>query len=489
MEEEIDLRAYVLVLLKYWKLILGTTLTAAVVALAVSFFLPPIYEATALVVATKQKVEVQFGTQIRTLTEEELAAAGAQTLINRDARLATFRELVVNPAIAEKVLPQFADRLRALDEKLLDPSHFLEHIKVEKNVKNDLIVIKVSLMDPKLAADIANAWAKVYEEHVNGLYSSVRPEDVQIVSSQTEEARKAYLAAQRELEAYLAQNPIPRLTRQIELIQTKISNYQQALVATESLVGSQELSVRRKLLEAYYSDLVSIERLLDDVKALRSQLAHGTSSPAMAFGEALAVVFAQSRAFGGSSPFALELQTPLAAEPVTVSEVDALLRTLEGRKAEVERKIEELTAVLLEPPVYQLPEGADTELRKHIETLTTELQSLQAQLEAEIAHRKDLERQRDLAWDTYSQLTKKLAEVQIAAESKGTEVRVASVAVPPSRPVSPRKLFNAAVAGVLGLMLSVFGAFGVEWWRSGAEDSGLGSASQGAGSREQGTEG
>jgi succinoglycan biosynthesis transport protein ExoP len=481
MEEEIDLRAYVLVLLKYWKWILGTTVAAAVVALVVSFLLPPTYEATALVVATKQKVEVQFGTQIRTLTEEEMAIAARQPLIDRKARLETFRELVVNPLIAEKVLPAFADQLRVLDEDLVDVSYFLDHghVKVEGDDKTDLIAIKISLRDPELAADIANAWAKAYVEHINSLYSAARPEDVQLVTSQAEDARKAYLAAQQNLEAYLAQNPIPRLNRQIELIQTEISSYQNALVEAQPLVGGRELATRRALLEGYYSDLVTIQRLLDDVKALRSQMVQGTSSPAMAFGEALAMVFAQSRAFGGGSPpFSLQLQTPMAAESVTVSEVDALIQALESRKTETEAKIDELTGALLGPPVHQMPEEAGAELRQHIETLTTELQSLQAQLEAEQAHRKDLERQRDLAWDTYAQLAKKSVEVQIAAASTGTEVRIASLPVPPSRPVSPRKLLNTAVAGALGLMLSVFGAFGVEWWRSGTEEQRGGGAEE-----------
>ncbi len=54
------------------------------------------------------------------MTEEQLGAGGVQSLVNRDMRLATFRELVINPAIGEEVLPQFADRLRLLDENLLN---------------------------------------------------------------------------------------------------------------------------------------------------------------------------------------------------------------------------------------------------------------------------------------------------------------------------------------------------------------------------------
>ncbi len=43
--------------------------------------------------------------------------------------------------------------------------------------------------------------------------------------------------------------------------------------------------------------------------------------------------------------------------------------------------------------------------------------------------------------------------------SEGTEVRFASQALPPRKPVSPKKLMNAAVGLALGLMLGVFGAF------------------------------
>lgn len=156
-EEEIDLRRYVEALIRQWRLVIGLPLVAAIVAFAVSSALPPTYEAQVYVAATKLKTQVQFGSQIQTMTEEELAAAGAQALVNREARLAAFRALAVNPQIAQAVLPQFEDRLRAIDEGLLDPSRFLEHVSSEGSKENDLVVITISLRDPQLAADIANA--------------------------------------------------------------------------------------------------------------------------------------------------------------------------------------------------------------------------------------------------------------------------------------------------------------------------------------------
>jgi len=479
MDDEIgiDLRRYIEVLVRQWRFVVGASIIAAVVALVVSFISSPpaAYEARVYVAVAKQKVEVQFGTQIQTLTEEQLAAAGVQALVNREARLATFRELVTNPAIGEKVLPQFADRLRALDEDLLDMSRFLDHVSVdEKNTKNDLIGIVVSLPDPVLAADIADAWAQAYEEHINSLYMSAQPKDAQAVRAQAEQSRQAYLTVQQELEAYLADNPMPRLNKQINILQTQIDSYQNALVETESLVNSQELATRRQLLGGYYGDLVMVERLLDDARVLQQQIASGENSPAAAFGDALAMIFMRSRAFAGASsesgaPFSLQLQTPLTSGPVAASDVEGLIQALEQRQKKTETKIADLTATLLDLPQHSLPEEAGAQIRDSIEEWTTEIQLLQARLEAEEAHRKDLERQRDLAWDTYVQLAKKTVEVEVAVESGGTEVRVASLALPPAKPVASRKLLNTALAGMVGLMLGVFAAFAAEWWQGGKQ--------------------
>jgi hypothetical protein len=75
-------------------------------------------------------------------------------------------------------------------------------------------------------------------------------------------------------------------------------------------------------------------------------------------------------------------------------------------------------------------------------------------------------------------------ETRIAVQGAQSTARLGSRAAVPEKPASPRKLLNTAVAGALGLMLSVFGAFGVEWWRSGTEEQRSGGA-EGGGAEEQ----
>ena len=476
MENEIkfDLRPMIELLIRRWRWVVGIPAAAVLIALVMALLSPPSYNARVFVAVSRQKVEVQFGTQIQTLSEDQFAGI---TQLSRDARLATFRELVVNPAIGEKVLPQFADRLRELDEELLDTSRFLlDHVSVEQNTKSDLIGIVISLRDPVLAADIANAWAQAYEEHINQLYTSATPADAEAVRAQAEQSQQTYASAQGELEAYLADNPTPRLQKQIYILQTQIDSYQTALQDSEALVNSRELTARRQMLGAYHQDLVNLEKVLGDARLLQKQIENGEISSASAFGDSLAMIFLRSRNFTGAhgvdaipstsdSPFSLQLQTPLISGPVAASDVAGLILALEQRKTETEATIDELTATLLDPPNYQLTQDAGAQIKERIEEWTVELQSLQAQLEAEVAHHKDLERQRDLAWTTYSELASRTMEVAVAAESGSTEVRVASQSLPPAEPVHTGKLTTIMMTGLGTFVATIFGILVLDWWR------------------------
>ena len=78
--------------------------------------------------------------------------------------------------------------------------------------------------------------------------------------------------------------------------------------------------------------------------------------------------------------------------------------------------------------------------------LEDEIDQLQAQLEQERASRQELTRARDLAWETYSTLARKVEEVGVASAVTGTEVRVAIPAVEPRAPVSRKTLQNTVLA-------------------------------------------
>ncbi len=102
---------------------------------------------------------------------------------------------------------------------------------------------------------------------------------------------------------------------------------------------------------------------------------------------------------------------------------------------------------------------ADEPLSLEIGERELRIRVLEADVSRLTQRRRDLQQERDLAWQVYSGLLSKSQEVAIAAASEGSEVRFASPAVPPRRPVGPRRMMNTAVGLAVGLMGSTFAAF------------------------------
>lgn len=418
MEEEIDLREYIDVIVRRWKWIAGLTLVAVVTAAIVSFLvLAPVYEAKAGVVIVKSKSEVAFEPKYRTLTEEELGSVG----IDINARRKALEALVKSSSVAAEVIDKLGSMLGPEEREV---ETLLEMVETESD--GDLISIKVKEEDPEKIAAIANAWGEAYEKYVNGLYSG-RPESPGNIQAQVAEAESSYQEAQEALAKFTGDNQIEMLTR--------------------------EIGDKQNTLADYYATKRQLDRLIADARALREQSRQETASSPTGTGNSLSTMLLRASAFTLLSPgLPVELQLAFdervgleGSAEEQVQDLDALLFILEARREEVRSLI---------------GEG----------TLQQEILQLQEQLERERARKQELTSARDLAWETYDTLARKEAEVGVASQVTDTEVRFAVPAVEPKEPVAPKKKLNIAIAGVLGLMVGVFGAFLVEYFEGWGEE-------------------
>ncbi len=100
-----------------------------------------------------------------------------------------------------------------------------------------------------------------------------------------------------------------------------------------------------------------------------------------------------------------------------------------------------------------------------ISELRQEITQLRAELEQETAKGLELESSRDVAWEAFQIVAGKVVEAEVAVRAQDAVVRVAEVAVVPEQPVAPRRVMNIGIALVLGLVVGVFGAFGVEYFQ------------------------
>ncbi len=408
MEDEIDLREYIQVLIRRWKWIVALTLIAAITAAAISFFvLQPTYQATALVLVTNPRYQLKFDPRLETLSEIETASKAYPTLATSDDLL------------------QYV--LDALDPPLPEGEHDLQTLrgKVAASAGADPSLLKLTVTNskPERAARIANTWAEQYVLYVNELYGR-RSEDVVFFTTQRDAALETLQTAEQALIEYEARNPQSTL---------------QSRLGAKRATMNDALNVQRKL-----------TLLVQDARVLRQQLKEQPASASASLGDELAALLLKIQGLSQDATLPLQLQLN-SGESLSNKTVGEQMQLLDELITAVENRL------------------ADTEAQ--VQTLSDEILPLQEELQQATTERDRLSREVDLARSTYTTLANKVEEARIAAQDETGEVRLASQAAAPTRPVSPNKLMNTAIAGFLGLFVGVFAAFFVEYWQAPRENA------------------
>ena len=548
MEEEIDLRPYVRALIRYWWLVIGLTLIAAVAAYVVSSLLPPTYEATAGVVMLKSKAEISLGSGFQALTDDDLdfgETMQGNALIERTSRRQnSLVGMVGNGTIARQVVDELSD---VLDEDERVPSRLMKGVEGVALEGSDTIQIVASFPDPDKAAAIANAWARAFVAHVNAIYGESSLNPFVDIDMQVDAARTEYDKAQESLLDFLAEeNRVDELQRQVEEDEATIAALREGRQNDISEAVDSQVAVQKRLFntsvvaeidsnlrvferqrdellrefERAYSRKHRLEELLDDARLMREQLVAGEEASAGSTGLALlalksSVFISKVRTVPDTVglPFdTLDLQLPSvdalnsgASAAEQIADLDGLIAAIAEEVASLEDAIREQAVAFSSGEGYQflvplsseyldiadsqavlaLLRMADWEgllsyssllddpLSQEIARLEDHVRSLLADIARLGGVRADLAQDRDISWQAYSSLLAKEQEIRISAASEGTEVSIASTALPPPRsPAGSPSLMNTAVAGALGMMLGVSGVFAVEWWRGTGRESG-----------------
>lgn len=455
MEEEIDLRPYIKAIFGAWYWILLAALLAGGAAFGVGSLLPDKYEAEAVVAIVRERTDVSFNTSIE--TQED--ALGSRDVRSRQEGLVA---LVKSNDIAVQVLAEIGPDLDVENRNV--PSLLG---MVEAANTGDLIIIKAQHTDRETAARIANLWAQTYEKHVNALYASGTRTDQTVIAAQVAAAASEYEAAKADLEAFIADNRITFLQNEIAAQEELLVSYQAARNKIQSNPIDFQVNTRQEVLVNYYADLGNIELWLTDAQALREQVLAGDGSTAAQIGNALALISLRNRIFGGSEETVI-LQLDLAEgalDPVQVADVDAMIAVLEAGREETLAQIETFSLSFASVEPEELVIGDDHPISQRIMELNENILSLRAEMSSQSAKQQELVQARDLAWETYLALTKKQKEVEIAAQSTGTEVRLASSSAVPAVPTRTSGFLLAVVAFIVGGMFALMGVTAVYWWR------------------------
>jgi len=268
MDDEIDLRKYINILIDWRREILALSvlfaLLAAAAVLGLRFLQAPIYEATSTVAIARTSSNINFDENFQTMLNEQNMTTAARADILVTTRRAALVGLVKNGAVAEAVaamLDSSFEEEERLPRQLIEQIEAAAVVAPGSRTEGDLIQIAATADTPEKAAALATTWAHAYVEYVNRLYGGVPEALLASVQGELSQASADFDSAQRALEAFTRDNEISRLDREIAEKQQIITSLQAGKQTAIQTIIDEELAARRQIISAYISALSS-NRLL-----------------------------------------------------------------------------------------------------------------------------------------------------------------------------------------------------------------------------------
>lgn len=455
MEDEIDLRPYIRLLLQSWHWIVGIAFVAALSSWLIVSWQPDEYLATASVAIVRSRTDINFDPRIVDIIESDL------TRTDLTSRRQALVALVLNNDIALSVLAELGSTLPPERRSVTSLLKI-----VEPNNEGDLINITVHSNDPKIAAAVANSWAQHYQNLVNNLYGGSGSFGVDGLEAQVQSAAITYKMAQHEVEIFIGTNHIIALKGEIAEQQQILNANRAALVAVQVEPINLQTTINQEILAGYYAVLQETEIWLADAKAFQALLENGSNSVGGDLGNVLALIGLQNRAFGAEAGIDLNIDVSIGVlEPVRANDIEAIIDVLEERQSLLAAQIQTLIEAWAEGAPQQIVLPNEHPLNSFVAELEEGIQTLEAELESQEAQQRELQQSRDLAWETYQSLTLKMSEETIAAKTVGTEVLLAEQAVPSQEPTNSSKLVIMALAIGTSIFLTIFLIFVNAWWQ------------------------
>lgn len=405
-DDEIDLRD-IFKTISRWKItIIAVTLIFMLVSGIISFFLlDPVYEATTLMSVSQSQKKQEGIDNIEYLVDElgQLPYMSVESCI----------EQVKTPAILQKVI----DNLGLTYTR----SGLSSMISVETIKNTNLIKISCSNNDPELAAKIANELRATVVSHINNINAEKMEQSLEIMQIDWMEKEEADLA---EANAKLKEHKLQ--SRSIDFLNTQLNQKIQSLGKLQSDLMAAE--IKRDMLQ----------------KGVEKEKENLANTP-------------------------LTLTTKNRAEGILPSDLNGINiknGTVENENIN-EAYIELLKSYNLNLSTLAQVEAQIGRLNSEIAQLKQEIPNLEAELTENQIEEKRLQNEVARKEQVVQLLNSKIAEKNMAKSMFLAEnmINTISTAMVPENPVGPKKMLNIAIAGVLGLMLSTFGVFFIEYMR------------------------
>lgn len=457
MADEIYLRYYVQLLVKRWPLIRDVVIVVVLATLVFGVIMPgmvpPTFTAKSYIGLVRSRATVVFDQRIQLASQD--AASGPRAA--SEVRLNSVVRLVKHPSIATAVAP-------VLQEKI-PLSELLGMVSAKLIDNTELIEIKAVAGKSELAVEVANAWAKEYTKLINTLYAET-PSEQLTLESQIANNKARYQEAQARLVDFTRSSNAESLQQRARLFSIAVSyltantNKEALDIPPEFSIVPPELRAIREL-ATFYQTKLKLQGVNRDAMSLQTQLEGG--GDAEAFSSQLAVLVLKTQAFSSapaSAPVSIQLTQSVGSNDRMrlLQDVASLVKAVQSRLVDLDAQIQFNARSLL--PAGSTQSGQTEDLIKRVvQGLNAEINSIQAQILAETSRKKELSNDFDLAWNTYTALAQKLEEqrAQRAFAAKDVDAVLPAVeATSETKPWAQRTpvlLISGLGAAIFGLVV------------------------------------
>jgi capsular polysaccharide biosynthesis protein len=437
--DEISLIELIETLIKGRKIIAVITIICVFVTGIFSFFIiKPQYEARALLMAN-------FAT-------EKLASINSSTeniedLLNLTSTLPsltlqTYKEQLNNPEILRQTMEE-------LNIKNLKIEQLANMISLEIVEGTNLIAIKVKNTDPEIAAQIANTISDKFGGFINKLFQNHALSSYEFIEEQMDIEKRNLEAATKELKDFLSQ------TQSVEQLEKQIESKLEELNMYKNELSVSEVDYQKQLMDNKSREEVTIANINQLNELLKNTPEKLVTEKSLAQDSLLSE--------GVKENSDLEL-SELADIKMTEEQINPNYLELENKINEYKVNLSEIRQ---EKENIQYKYSMTTKiLTDKISSNTKEIEFLYGDITEKRQKQNLIESKVTMAQETYNLLLKKYEDLRITESSNivNSNLTVISYSEVPKIPVSPNKMLNILISGVIGVMISGFIVFFKEYW-------------------------
>jgi uncharacterized protein involved in exopolysaccharide biosynthesis len=221
-EDEIDLRDYIKVIIRRKKIILTVFFTAVIAVAVASLLMPRVYRATTSIMIMPSRLPTALSpTQISLAIERE-ELTGEYITPRPAISVPTHQVLLESNTVLERII----DRLKLTNQlgRPITLDSLRRGLSVEEIEDTNVLQLKVGESQPKRAREIADSWAEEYLKFHYELISGETRGMGDFVVSQFEIAQESLLQAEEAVKDFKDKHKIDLMQAELSIKREKLNN-------------------------------------------------------------------------------------------------------------------------------------------------------------------------------------------------------------------------------------------------------------------------